>query len=209
MTKGGKREILINFFRNKNVINCKNERRFYMRKLLKMFGVVMLSLAICLTAGVNASASEVPIKGTIEKNTSGFENETKGKNLSVVPRNDADNADEQLRNGYDAQAHIVRSNPNSGVFYGNYYYTINDPNVSTLYLNVYMPANDNMDFVQGTITLFGNDGSSASVQIANFVSDSWTLTFSGVQPGVSYYFYYQLHAIGTSNEGYIWSYAFA
>ena len=71
---------------------------------------------------------------------------------------------------------ITRSNSRSGVFNGNYYYTINNSSVTKLCLDVYMPNESGTDYLQGTITLVGNDGTSAPVQIANYSGDSWTLT---------------------------------
>ena len=39
-----------------------------------------------------------------------------------------------------------------------------------------MPNESGTDYLQGTITLVGNDGTSAPVQIANYSGDSWTLS---------------------------------
>ena len=39
-------------------------------------------------------------------------------------------------------------------------------------INVYMPNESGTDYLQGTITLVGNDGTSAPVQIANYSGDS-------------------------------------
>lgn len=62
---------------------------------------------------------------------------------------------------------------------------------------------------RGTITLVGNDGTSAPVQIANYSGDSWTLTFTGVKVGVRYHFHYELYSVGSSQVGYIASAAYA
>ena len=110
---------------------------------------------------------------------------------------------------YDANRTITRSNSRSGVFNGNYYYTINNSSVTKLCLNVYMPNESGTDYLQGTITLVGNDGTSAPVQIANYSGDSWTLTFTGVKVGVRYHFHYELYSVGSSQVGYIASAAYA
>ena len=71
------------------------------------------------------------------------------------------------------------------------------------------PNESGTDYLQGTITLVGNDGTSAPVQIANYSGDSWTLTFTGVKVGVRYHFHYELYSVGSSQVGYIASAAYA
>ena len=75
--------------------------------------------------------------------------------------------------------------------------------------NLYDVNLSGTDYLQGTITLVGNDGTSAPVQIANYSGDSWTLTFTGVKVGVRYHFHYELYSVGSSQVGYIASAAYA
>lgn len=88
-------------------------------------------------------------------------------------------------------------------------YLESDKTIAKHLLNVYMPNESGTDYLQGTITLVGNDGTSAPVQIANYSGDSWTLTFTGVKVGVRYHFHYELYSVGSSQVGYIASAAYA
>ena len=47
-----------------------------------------------------------------------------------------------------------------------------------------LPNKSGTDYLQGTITLVGRDGTSGPGQIANYSVDSRTLTFTGVKVGV-------------------------
>ena len=163
---------------------------------------------LCLAMGTTAFASEVSTQGQAAPNANKAVEVSDCGDLDVVPAyDDAVALADTIQ--YDANRTITRSNSKSGVFNGNYYYTINNSSVTKLCLNVYMPNESGTDYLQGTITLVGNDGTSAPVQIANYSGDSWTLTFTGVKVGVRYHFHYELYSVGSSQVGYIASAAYA
>lgn len=176
---------------------------------MKSLKVLVLSLVLCLTMGTTVFASEKTLEGQITPNKE--EQITMDKEeILVTPI--YENEDIEVladTTKYDANRTITRSNSTSGVFNGNYAYTITDSSVTKLCLNVYMPNQSGTDYLQGTISLIGNDGSTASVQISNYSGDSWTVTFTGVKTGVKYYFHYELYSVGSSQVGYILSAAYA
>jgi len=178
-------------------------------KKLKSLKALVLSLMLCLVMGTTAFASEVPITGQVTPNANKVVEVNDCSDLIVAPAYENDVVALADTIQYDANRTITRSNSKSGVFYGNYTYTINNSSVTKLCLDVYMPNNSGSDYLQGTITLKGSDGSSVPVQIANYAGDSWTLTFTGVKTNVQYYFYYELYSVGSSQVGYIVSAAYA
>ena len=175
-------------------------------KKFKSLKALVLSLMLCLAMGTTAFASEVPITGQITPNANKAVEVNESSDLVVEPAYESDDvvafADTVQ---YDANRTITRSNSRSGVFNGNYTYTINNSSVTKLCLLVYMPNESGTDYLQGSITLKGSDGSSAKVQIANYANDAYTLTFTGVRTGVKYHFYYELYSVGSSQVGYIMS----
>ena len=177
-------------------------------KKVKSLKALVLSLMLCLAMGTTAFASEVSTQGQAAPNANKAVELSDCGDLDVVPAyDDAVALADTIQ--YYANRTITRSNSRSGVFNGNYYYTINNSSVTKLCLNVYMPNESGTDYLQGTITLVGNDGTSAPVQIANYSGDSWTLTFTGVKVGVRYHFHYELYSVGSSQVGYIASAAYA
>ena len=169
-------------------------------KKVKSLKALVLSLMLCLAMGTTAFASEVSTQGQAAPNANKAVEVSDCGDLDVVPAyDDAVALADTIQ--YDANRTITRSNSKSGVFNGNYYYT--------MCLDVYMPNESGTDYLQGTITLVGNDGTSAPVQIANYSGDSWTLTFTGVKVGVRYHFHYELYSVGASQVGYIASAAYA
>lgn len=164
----------------------------------------MTSLVLCCTMGTTALASERTEVLSIRND----------KNPNIVMQ-DVENATQYSANTtaststqYDANKVITRNNSNSGKFYGKYTYSFTSTSVTKICLNVYMPNYSGTDYLQGTITLKGSDGSNATVNIANYTGDSWTLTFTGVKPNVKYYFYYNLYSVGSSKVGYVVSQAY-
>lgn len=179
-------------------------------KKFKSLKALVLSLMLCLAMGTTAFASEVPITGQVTPNANKAVAVNECSDLVVAPAYENDGVVALADTiQYDANRTITRSNSRSGEFYGNYTYTINNSSVTKLCLDVYMPNYSGTDYLQGTITLKGSDGSSAPVQIANYAGDSWTLTFTGVRTNVQYYFYYELYSVGSSQVGYIVSAAYA
>lgn len=168
---------------------------------------LVLSLVLCFTMSTVAFASETGIIGEIHAGECGIGIvEDTDIMISPIDENGVMVADTIY---YDTDRTITRSNSSSGIFYGDYYYSFTSSSITKLCLNVYMPNNSGTDYLQGTITLMGSDGTSSSpVQISNYSGDSWTLTFTGVKPNVNYYFYYQLYSVGASQKGYITSVAY-
>ena len=192
---------------NENLYDVNLKGDFKMKKV-KSLKALVLSLMLCLAMGTTAFASEVSTQGQAAPNANKAVEVSDCGDLDVVPAyDDAVALADTIQ--YDANRTITRSNSRSGVFNGNYYYTINNSSVTKLCLNVYMPNESGTDYLQGTITLVGNDGTSAPVQIANYSGDSWTLTFTGVKVGVRYHFHYELYSVGSSQVGYIASAAYA
>ena len=162
-------------------------------KKVKSLKALVLSLMLCLAMGTTAFASEVSTQGQAAPNANKAVEVSDCGDLDVVPAyDDAVALADTIQ--YDANRTITRSNSRSGVFNGNYYYTINNSSVTKLCLNVYMP---------------NESGTGAPVQIANYSGDSWTLTFTGVKVGVRYHFHYELYSVGSSQVGYIASAAYA
>mgnify|MGYP001040594194 FL=1 len=176
-------------------------------KKFKSLKALVLSLMLCLAMGTTAFASDTAITGQVVSNANKAVEVSDYGDLDVVPAYDDAVALAEIR--YDANRKITRSNSKSGVFNGGYYYSINNSSVTELCLDVYMPNQSGSDYLQGTITLVGSDGTSAPVQIANYSGDSWTLTFTGVKVGVKYHFHYELYSVGSSQVGYIASVAYA
>lgn len=177
-------------------------------KKVKGLRTLALSLVLCFAMSTTVFAGEAPLEGQVTGSAEKIVEVNDNENLTMIPAGE-DAASYAATVQYDANRTITRSNSKSGVFYGNYTYSITNASVTKLCLDVYMPNQSGTDYLQGTITLIGSDGSSAAVNIANYSGDSWTLTFTGVRQNVDYYFYYELYSVGSSQVGYVLSAAYA
>lgn len=70
-------------------------------------------------------------------------------------------------------------------------------------LDINIPNINGADWVQGTVTLTGTDGTSISKKFANFTTEDRSFTWYNLKSNVKYQFFYELHAMGTSHTGYI------
>ena len=141
-------------------------------KKVKSLKALVLSLMLCLAMGTTAFASEVSTQGQAAPNANKAVEVSDCGDLDVVPAyDDAVALADTIQ--YDANRTITRSNSRSGVFNGNYYYTINNSSVTKLCLNVYIiiiqhcpsqmfhPVGDHLhilfgraDQIQGLVSLY-------------------------------------------------------
>ena len=159
-------------------------------KKVKSLKALVLSLMLCLAMGTTAFAGEVSTQGQAVPNANKAVEVSDCGNLDVVPAyDDAVALADTIR--YDANRTITRSNSRSGVFNGNYYYTINNSSVTKLCLDVYMPVKSGTDYLQEQ--LLCRKCEQAHRHKLLIIQDSWTLTFTGVKVGVRYHFHYELY----------------
>ena len=103
-------------------------------KKVKSLKALVLSLMLCLAMGTTAFASEVSTQGQAAPNANKAVEVSDCGDLDVVPAyDDAVALADTIQ--YDANRTITRSNSKSGVFNGNYYYTINNSSVTKLCLD--------------------------------------------------------------------------
>lgn len=172
-------------------------------RLRKSLKGLVLSLVMCCIMSVTAFASEIPLSASIQESSKQVLEMQESENMELTPNGTLaqEVAPILTEDELDANRKIYRNNSLSGRFNGRYSYTFT--NTDTVYLDVYMPNYSGTDYLQGTISLVGNDGSRASVKIANYSGESWTITFTGIRTGVNYHFNYELYSVGSSMVGYI------
>ena len=172
-------------------------------KFVKNLKGLVLTLFLCCAMCTTAFASEVPLSASLTEGNGKITETQSSDNMTLIPNETTEDGIAPIltEDDLDANRVIYRNNSLSGKFNGQYTYTFT--NTNTVYLDVYMPNYSGSDYLQGTISLVGNDGSKASVQIANYAGDSWTITYTGIRTGVKYHFNYELYSVGSSMVGYI------
>lgn len=117
-------------------------------KKFKSLKALVLSLMLCLAMGTTAFASEATITAQAAPNANKEVEVNDCGDLVVTPASVNDDAVALADTvQYDANRTITRSNSRSGVFNGNYTYTINNSSVTKLCLLVYMPNESGTDYL--------------------------------------------------------------
>lgn len=174
-------------------------------KIKKRFKLLLSSLVLSSVMTVTAFASEAPLATITEGTNPVFETQKSDNMIVTLLRDDVkeDIVPMLSEEDLDASRVISGHDSSSGKFLGNYMYRFTG--TDTVFLDIYMPNYSGADWLQGNISLIGSDGSNTSVTISNISGDLKTITFTGIKPGVDYYFSYNLHSIGTSKVAYFLS----
>lgn len=77
---------------------------------------------------------------------------------------------------------------------GDYYYTCSSGQIN---MCVNFPNQGGQAWASGRVIIRGSDGSSCSALVGNFAAENWKITWTGIRPGVRYYFEYVIFRVGS------------